>query len=251
MKKVIVGIIPARFASTRFPGKPLTDIAGKTMIQRVYEQAKKCSALADVIVATDDERIRHAVDNFGGKVCMTAPSHPSGTDRCAEVVDVMKIEADAVVNIQGDEPFIDPKQIELLCKCFDDHRTELATLIKKISSSEILFSPNSPKVIADSDQFAIYFSRHAIPFMRGVEQSQWLEQGTFYQHIGIYGYRIDALKKITKLAPSSLEKAESLEQLRWIEHGFKIKTAITTGDTVAIDTPDDLEKVLQMLTPKK
>jgi 3-deoxy-manno-octulosonate cytidylyltransferase (CMP-KDO synthetase) len=251
MKKSIIGIIPARYASTRFPGKPLADIAGKTMIQRVYEQAKKCAALTDVVVATDDARIRQAVETFGGKVCMTASSHPSGTDRCAEVVSLLNLEADAVVNIQGDEPFIDPKQIELVCKCFDDHRTELATLIKKISSSEILLSANSPKVIIDSDQFAIYFSRHPIPFIRGVEQNLWLQQHTFYQHIGIYGYRLDILKRITKLAPSPLEKAESLEQLRWIEHGFKIKTAITTGDTVAIDTPEDLDKVLATLTTKR
>jgi 3-deoxy-manno-octulosonate cytidylyltransferase (CMP-KDO synthetase) len=250
MKKTIIGIIPARYASTRFPGKPLANIAGKTMIQRVYEQTKKCTALTDVIVATDDERIRKAVEAFGGKVCMTASSHPSGTDRCAQVVEDMKLAADAVVNIQGDEPFIDPKQIELVCKCFDDHRTELATLIKKISSSEILFSANSPKVVVDSDQFAIYFSRQAIPFIRGVEQSAWLQQHTFYQHIGIYGYRLDILKRITKLALSSLEKAESLEQLRWLEHGFKIKTAVTTGDTVAIDTPEDLDKVTHTLTTK-
>jgi 3-deoxy-manno-octulosonate cytidylyltransferase (CMP-KDO synthetase) len=251
MKKSIIGIIPARYASTRFPGKPLADIGGKTMIQRVYEQAKKCATLTEVIVATDDERIGEAVKSFGGQFCMTASSHPSGTDRCAEVVEQMKLEADAVVNIQGDEPFINPKQIELVCKCFDDQRTELATLIKKISSNETLFSANSPKVVIDSDQFAIYFSRHAIPFIRGVEQSQWLQQHTFYQHIGIYGYRLDILKRITKLTPSSLEKAESLEQLRWLEHGFKIKTAITSGDTVAIDTPDDLDKVLQTLTTKR
>ncbi|HEY0742955.1 MAG TPA: 3-deoxy-manno-octulosonate cytidylyltransferase [Chryseosolibacter sp.] len=248
MKKSIIGIIPARYASTRFPGKPLVDIAGKTMIQRVYEQAKKCSSLSDVVVATDDERILAVVEKFGGTACMTASSHPSGTDRCAEVVTTMSLQADAVINIQGDEPFIDPKQIDLICKCFDDHRTELATLIKKISSSEVLFNPNSPKVIVDSDQFAIYFSRHAIPYLRGVEQKEWLDRHTFYQHIGIYGYRVDILKKITKLAPSSLEKAESLEQLRWLENGYKIKTAITSGDTVAIDTPEDLEKVLKTLT---
>lgn len=248
MKKSIIGIIPARYASTRFPGKPLVDIAGKAMIQRVYEQAKKCSSLSDVVVATDDERIFEAVQKFGGTACMTASSHPSGTDRCAEVVTSMNLQADAVINIQGDEPFIDPKQIELVCKCFDDHRTELATLIKKISSAEVLLNPNSPKVIVDSDQFAIYFSRHAIPYIRGAEQNEWLNRHTFYQHIGIYGYRVDILKRITKLAPSSLEKAESLEQLRWLEHGYKIKTAITSGDTVAIDTPEDLEKVLKTLT---
>jgi 3-deoxy-manno-octulosonate cytidylyltransferase (CMP-KDO synthetase) len=251
MKKTIIGIIPARYASTRFPGKPLADIGGKSMIQRVYEQTKKCDALSDAIVATDDARIYEAVTAFGGKVCMTAPSHPSGTDRCAEVVEAFKLEADAVINIQGDEPFIDPKQIELVCRCFDDHRTELATLVKKITSRETLFSPNSPKVVVDSDQFAVYFSRHPIPYIRSVEQTDWLRHHTFFQHIGIYGYRLDILRKVTKLIPSALEKAESLEQLRWIEHGFKIKTAITTGDTVAIDTPEDLEKVLHTLTQKK
>jgi 3-deoxy-manno-octulosonate cytidylyltransferase (CMP-KDO synthetase) len=251
MKKNIIGIIPARFASSRFPGKPLIDIAGKTMIQRVYEQVKKCETLTDAIVATDDDRIYEVVKGFGGKVCMTASGHPSGTDRCAEVADTLGLEADAVINIQGDEPFIDPKQIELVCMCFDDERTQLATLIKKITSTDILLSPNSPKVIVDSEQFAIYFSRHPIPYVRGVEQKAWLDHNTFFQHIGIYGYRLDVLKKITKLAPSSLEKAESLEQLRWVEHGFKIKTAITSGDTIAIDTPEDLAKVLETLTLKK
>jgi 3-deoxy-manno-octulosonate cytidylyltransferase (CMP-KDO synthetase) len=249
MNKKITGIIPARFASTRFPGKPLVDIGGKSMIQRVYEQAKKCSALNDVIVATDDERIARVVEEFGGKYCMTNSNHPSGTDRCAEVVSKLNLRIDAVINIQGDEPFIDPKQIELVCKCFDDGRTELATLIKKIHSAEILFSPNSPKVIVDDDHFAIYFSRHAIPFVRGTDRDSWLQEHNFYQHIGIYGYRTDVLAKITTLAPSMLEKAESLEQLRWIEHGYKIKTAITTGDTIAIDTPDDLEKIRHLLTP--
>lgn len=220
------------------------------MIQRVYEQAKKCPLLSDVIVATDDKRIADAVQNFGGKFCMTAASHPSGTDRCAEVVSKMNLQADAIINIQGDEPFIDPRQIELLCKCFDDHRTALATLIKKINSSEVLFNANSPKVIIDTEYFAIYFSRHPIPFVRSEPQDNWLSHHDFYQHVGIYGYRTDVLSKITKLAPSLLEKAESLEQLRWIEHGFKIKTAITTGDTIAIDTPADLEKIRHLISEK-
>lgn len=217
------------------------------MIQRVYEQASKCASLSEVIVATDDERIEKAVAQFGGKSCMTSSAHPSGTDRIAEVVTKMKITADAVVNIQGDEPFIDPKQIELVCRCFDDHRTELATLIKKINTPETIFNPNSPKVIVDKDQFAIYFSRSPIPYVRGAEQSAWLSQHTFFQHIGIYGYRTDILHKITQLPPSSLEIAESLEQLRWVEHGFKIKTAITDLETLAIDTPDDLQRILHKL----
>lgn len=243
----IIGIIPARFASTRFPGKPLVEIAGKTMIERVYIQAKKSTHLSDVIVATDDHAIADAVRSFGGKVCMTSPHHPSGTDRCAEVLEKMDLKCDAVVNIQGDEPFINPAQIDLLCTCFDDPRTELATLIKKITSGEILFNSNSPKVIVDKEDFAIYFSRFPIPFIRGVEEKLWLTKHTFYQHIGIYGYRSEILKEITRQLPSMLEKAESLEQLRWIEHGYRIKTAITTFDTLAIDTPEDLNRIVGAL----
>lgn len=246
----IAGIIPARYASTRFPGKPLVDIDGKPMIQRVFDQAKKCKVLTQIIVATDDDRIAEAVRNFGGEFCMTSAAHPSGTDRCAEVVERMKLTCDAVINIQGDEPFIDPEQITSLAQCFEDERTALATLIKPIVSSEILFSANSPKVIVDAEQFAIYFSRHPIPFQRGVEQAEWLRHHQYYQHIGIYGYTRDALMKITKLQPSTLEKAESLEQLRWIENGFKIKTAITTVDSIAIDTPEDLERVRQAILKK-
>ena len=214
------------------------------MIERVYAQAKKAKSLAEVIVATDDDAIFAKVKSFGGKVCLTSPAHPSGTDRCAEAMDTMNIICDAIINIQGDEPFIDPGQIDLLCSCFHDSRTDLATLVKKIVSREVLFSPNSPKVIVDRDQFAIYFSRHPIPYIRGFEFENWLDKHTFLQHIGIYGYRTEILKKITRLPPSSLEKAESLEQLRWLENGFRIKTAITKFDTIAIDTPEDLKKIL-------
>jgi 3-deoxy-manno-octulosonate cytidylyltransferase (CMP-KDO synthetase) len=245
--KRIIGIIPARFASTRFPGKPLVDIAGKSMIERVYTQASKSTYLSEVIVATDNEEIMARVRGFGGNVCMTSPDHPSGTDRCAEVMNKLDLTCEALVNIQGDEPFIDPGQIDLLCACFNDPATELATLIKRIDSNEILFNPNSPKVIVDRNQFAIYFSRHPIPYIRGHEMDQWLKRHTFFQHIGIYGYRPSALRSITSLAPSSLEKAESLEQLRWIEKGFKIKTAITAFDTIAIDTPEDLQKIVSSL----
>lgn len=217
------------------------------MIQRVYTQASKSRYLSEVIVATDNEAIAEKVRDFGGRVCMTSPDHPSGTDRCAEVVKTLDLTCDALVNIQGDEPFIDPGQIDLLCACFDDPRTELATLIKRIESNEILFNPNSPKVIIDRDQFAIYFSRHPIPFIRSHELQYWRQRHTFFQHIGIYGYRRATLERITSLAPSSLEKAESLEQLRWLENGFRIKTAITTFETIAIDTPDDLERVVSSL----
>jgi 3-deoxy-manno-octulosonate cytidylyltransferase (CMP-KDO synthetase) len=244
--KNCIGIIPARYASTRFPGKPLVDIAGKSMIERVYEQAKK-SSLRQVIVATDDERIQKAVTAFGGEVCMTSIDHQSGTDRCAEVIQKLGLQADAVINIQGDEPFIDPRQIDLVCSCFNDDNVQLATLVKKVSDPEILFNPNSPKVILDKDQNAIYFSRHPIPYLRGVDNSDWILKHTFYQHIGIYGYRPVTLMKITQLPVSSLEKSESLEQLRWIENGLKIRTAITTLETLAIDTPDDLKRILHSL----
>lgn len=215
------------------------------MIQRVYEQAKKAVSLSRVIVATDDDRIEKAVLDFGGEVCMTSDQHPSGTDRCAEVVDKMKLNCHAVVNIQGDEPFINPAQIDMLSSCFNDERTQLATLIRRITSSEVLFNPNSPKVIIDTDSFAIYFSRHPIPYVRGAKENEWLTKHTFYQHIGIYGYKTTSLKEITKLAPSNLEKSESLEQLRWIENGYKIKTAVTEFETLAIDTPEDLKVVLE------
>lgn len=242
----IIGLIPARFASTRFPGKPLADIAGKSMIQRVYEQAKKCESLSEVIVATDDNRIAEAVKAFGGSFCMTSPEHPSGTDRCAEVVEKLSLNCDGVVNIQGDEPFIDPAQIEQLCSCFQDDRTHLATLVRKINDPEVLFSPNAPKVLTDNEGFAIYFSRQTIPYLRGIEQKDWINHHTYFQHIGIYGYRTGVLKEITKLPASSLEKAEALEQLRWIENGYKIKTAVTELENFAIDTPEDLQRILQL-----
>lgn len=248
MKKTFIGIIPSRYGSTRFPGKPLAMIHGKTMIQHVYERASLCAELSDVIVATDDERIEKAVLDFGGKACMTSPRHPSGTDRCAEVVQTLGLNCDAIINIQGDEPFISPEQISLLCTCFHDDRTELATLIKKITSSEVLFNPNAPKVVIDGSSFAIYFSRQPIPYLRGIGQDNWLNNHTFFQHIGIYGYRTDVLAKIPKLSPSKLETAESLEQLRWIENGFRIKTAVTTLETISVDTPQDLERI-QSITP--
>jgi 3-deoxy-manno-octulosonate cytidylyltransferase (CMP-KDO synthetase) len=218
------------------------------MIQRVYEQAMKSRCLSDVVVATDDARIEKAVQDFGGKVCMTSPDQPSGTDRCAEVVKKMALACDAVINIQGDEPFIDPAQIDLLASCFRDSKTQLCTLVRKINSSEVLFNPNSPKVIIDQDAFAIYFSRHPVPYLRNVPEAEWLDHHTFYQHVGIYGYTLAALRSITALKPSSLEKAESLEQLRWIECGFKIKTAVTEHETLAIDTPADLENILKKIS---
>lgn len=238
----ILGIIPSRFASTRFPGKPLVEIEGKSMIQRVYEQAKKATCLSDVIVATDDERIFNHVSSFGGKVIMTSPSHESGTDRCAEVISKLTEKFDVVINIQGDEPFINPKQIDQLCACFNDPQTQIATLIKKINADE-LFNINKPKVIKSIDDFAIYFSRNPIPFFRGVEKENWLKEHTYYKHIGIYGYTSKTLQKITQLPLSLLEKAEGLEQLRWLENGYKIKVAETNLEANSVDTPDDLKNL--------
>lgn len=240
-----IGIIPARFASSRFPGKPLVDIAGKPMIQRVYEQASK-ARLQQVLVATDDDRIVEAVRSFGGEVVLTAFHHQSGTDRCFEAYTLHNKPFDCIINIQGDEPFIQPEQINLVLSCFENPDTQLATLIKQIDNSTELFNPNAPKVITDSQQQAIYFSRHPIPFFRGAEPESWLQHHTYYKHIGIYGYRAQVLAQITRLAPSPLELAESLEQLRWIENGFRIRTALTTQENIGIDTPADLEKALKL-----
>jgi 3-deoxy-manno-octulosonate cytidylyltransferase (CMP-KDO synthetase) len=238
----IIGIIPARYASTRFPGKPLVDIYGKTMIQRVYEQSVKTKGLAEVVVATDDERIAEEVTNFGGKYVMTSSLHQSGTDRCAEVAAQLP-EYDIIINIQGDEPYISPEQIELLSTCFADKDTQLATLIKEIHTEEELFNVNIPKVTINSRNEALYFSRQTIPFIRNAEKHEWINKHQFFKHIGIYGYRRDVLLAITKLQPSSLEMAESLEQLRWLENGFTIKTKVTQLETIAIDTPEDLKKI--------
>lgn len=238
----VLGIIPARYASTRFPGKSLIDIQGKSMIQRVYEQALKAETLNKVVVATDDERIAQAVSEFGGEYVMTG-NHQSGTDRCAEVAQHLP-NFDIVINIQGDEPFIDPKQIDLLVSCFDQAHVRLATLIKKINSGEELFNNNIPKVVINNKQEAIYFSRHPIPYLRNAEKDHWLNVHQFYKHIGIYGYTAATLSEITTLSPSTLEIAESLEQLRWIENGFTIQTQLTGIETIAIDTPDDLNRIV-------
>ena len=239
----ILGIIPARFGSTRFPGKPLVDIDGKTMIQRVYEQAKNCSALTDVIVATDDERIFNEVIRFGGKVVMTSTLHQSGTDRCAEVVNKLTEKYDVIINIQGDEPFIDPKQITQLCNCFLDEKTQIATLTKSITDQADLFNENKVKVTFNTNYFAIYFSRNAIPFFRGETHENWLKKHNYFKHIGIYGYKIEILKEIALLKPSKLELAEGLEQLRWIENGYNIKIAETELEAISIDTPEDVAKL--------
>ena len=241
-----IGIIPARYASTRFPAKPLVDIRGKSMIQRVYEQAKSARALDHVVVATDDQRIYDAVKAFGGEVVMTAEHHQSGTDRCLEAVLKLDMEFDVVVNIQGDEPLISPDQINLILSCFSQENTEIATLVKLIQDKKTLWDANKPKVVIDDDDFAILFSRQCIPYLRGVEKENWNEEFNFYKHIGMYAYRLETLKEICKLKPSRLEKVESLEQLRWIEGGYRIKTAITEEESLAIDTPKDLEELLKM-----
>lgn len=241
----ILGIIPARYASTRFPGKPLVEIAGKTMIQRVYEQAKKCSALAAVVVATDDERIFNHVTNFGGLAVITADHHQSGTDRCAEVA-LQHPEYNIIINIQGDEPFIDPEQISTLAGCFSNADTQLATLVKRVKNAQELFNANSPKVVINTLNEAIYFSRSALPHLRGQQPDNWIEYHTYYKHIGIYGYLADVLQQITKLPVSALETAEKLEQLRWIENGYRIKVAETELETLAIDTPEDLALLLKI-----
>jgi len=238
----ILGIIPARYASTRFPGKPMVDIGGKVMIQRVYEQCLKCPGLDQVVVATDDERILNHIHSFGGKAVMTSADHQSGTDRCAEVA-ANHPEYDVVINIQGDEPYIDPVQIAKVAACFNTPDAQIATLIKKITVADDLHNVNSPKVIINKLAEAIYFSRTAIPYLRGQEPNEWLQHFTYFKHIGIYGFRSEVLQAVTRLPVSSLEKAESLEQLRWIENGYRIKVAETDLETQAVDTPEDLEKL--------
>lgn len=238
----ILGIIPARYASTRFPAKALVDIGGKSMIQRVYEQSSKATHLSQIIVATDDERILNHVHQFGGKAVMTSENHQSGTDRCFEALQKTEGNYDYVINIQGDEPFISPEPINSLAKVLDG-TIELATLVKVIDSQDLLCNVNVPKAVLNKRQEVLYFSRQTIPYLRGVEPENWLDSHTFYKHIGIYAYRVDVLEAITKLEVSSLEKAESLEQLRWLENGYSIKAVVTADDSHGVDTPDDLDRV--------
>jgi 3-deoxy-manno-octulosonate cytidylyltransferase (CMP-KDO synthetase) len=241
---LFAGLIPARFASSRFPGKPLALIGNKPMIQRVYEQSAKSLAL--VYVATDDNRIFDAVMNFGGKAIMTSADHLSGTDRCAEAADLVAAETgrriDVIVNIQGDEPFIKPEQIDLVKECFIDESVRIATLVRKVEPGEDIFNPNQPKVILNKGGDAIYFSRAAIPYIREAEKSEWSGKHTYYKHVGLYAYRTETLKIITRLQRSPLEISESLEQNRWIENGYRIRTAVTTWESIGIDTPEDLER---------
>lgn len=238
----ILGVIPARYASSRFPGKPLADIAGKSMIQRVYEQCSKSNSLNKVVVATDDERIFEAVKAFEGEVVMTDPGHQSGTDRCFEALSNVGTEYDYVINIQGDEPAIDPDQIDLLANLLDGE-VELATLVKELTSLNELHNPNVVKVVFDIYGRALLFSRSTIPHVRNASENEWLDNHKYFKHIGIYAYRADTLAVITQLKPSSLELSESLEQLRWLQNGYSIKVAETHHESIGIDTPADLEKL--------
>ncbi len=242
----ILGVIPARYASTRFPAKPLADIAGKTMIQRVYEQVSKSESLSTVVVATDHPEILDHVEAFGGKVCMTGEHHASGTDRCFEALTKQESQFDYVINIQGDEPFIQPQQIDLLVSMLDG-RTEIATLVKRITDNDTLFNPNVVKVVLNQLNEALYFSRSTIPHLRNVTQERWLDSYAFYKHIGMYAYRSDILKEISSLSVGVLEKAESLEQLRWLENGYRIRASETNTEASGIDTPEDLEKAIAFI----
>lgn len=243
-----IGIIPARYASTRFPGKPLADIGGMTMIERVCRQASK--ALSEVIVATDDIRIADTVAAFGGRAVMTSPDHRSGTDRCYEAYCLSGSDADVVINIQGDEPFIAPSQIEALKGCFDIPGTRLATLVRRFDPAagwDALFNPNTPKVVLDDSMHALYFSRSIIPYVRNRPWQEWIDSAVFHTHVGLYGYRADTLAEIVRLPQSPLELAESLEQLRWLQAGYSIRAALTDAPTIGIDTPADLEAAVEYL----
>ena len=247
-----IAIIPARYASTRFPGKPLAMLGGKTVIQHVYEKAS--ATLDEAFVATDDIRIRDTVEAFGGKAVMTSADHRSGTDRIAEASRILNTDADIIVNVQGDEPFIHPSQITSAVQCFaDEPSTQIATLGKPFTTQDFaaLQNPNSPKLVTDLRGFALYFSRSVIPFIRGKETEEWISSHQFLKHIGLYAYRRDVLQELTQLPPSPLELVESLEQLRWLQNGYRIRVAITTIETVGIDTPEDLQRAQEMLTQMK
>ncbi len=241
----IIAFIPARYQSTRLPGKPLANIGNKTMIERVYNQVKMAKQVDEVVIATDHESIFEEAVTFGAKVVMTSSNHPSGTDRIAEAVQQFS-QYDFVINVQGDEPFINPISIDLLASLLKNE-VELATLVQKINDSETLFNENIPKVVLNNNQEAIYFSRQTIPFLRDINPKDWLSKTTFYKHIGLYGYRKDILQKICQLQPSTLENAEKLEQLRWLEAGYKIKVGITTYDSFGVDTPSDLAQANKII----
>jgi len=245
----VFGIIPARYASTRFPGKPLAQLDGRTMVEWVYRRASK--AFDTVAVATDDDRIATEVRRFGGRAVMTSPEHRSGTDRCAEALALIQaetgIEADVVVNVQGDEPFVDPALLTRLAACFNDKNTEIATLVKPINTIADLLNPNNVKAVITEAGRAIYFSRSPIPYIRGYAQEEWLKHHSFYWHLGLYAYRADILSRLTQLPPSTLEMVESLEQNRWLENDYYIRVIQTQDEGIAIDTPEDLEIAKKMI----
>lgn len=242
---MIAGIIPARFAATRFPGKPLADIAGKTMVQRVWEQASKSKSLDQVVVATDDTRIFDHVVSFGGVAIMTDPQHPSGTDRCMEALQQLKGSFDYVINIQGDEPFIHPEQIDELASVLDG-KVQLATLVAHAQDASFIFSENEAKVVLNDRQEALYFSRSVIPSIKGKPKEQWAELHPYVLHVGMYAYRVDTLAAITKLPVGKLEAMEGLEQLRWLEAGYPIQCAFTKYESHSIDVPEDIERILKL-----
>lgn len=240
-----IGIIPARYSSSRFPGKPLAILGEKPVIEHVYRQVS--SVMEDVFVATDDQRIYDAVEAFGGKAIMTRSDHKSGTDRICEALEKVGGSFDVVINIQGDEPFIQKSQLETVMQCFDDPRTQIATLGKPFESMEAVENPNSPKIVLDNDGYALYFSRSVIPFVRGKEHEEWLSHFPYLKHIGLYAYRTEVLREVSKLPQSTLELAESLEQLRWLQNGYKIKVGLTDVETIGIDTPEDLQRAEEKL----
>lgn len=241
-----IGIIPARYSSSRFPGKPLAILGGKPVIEHVYRQVS--SVIEDVFVATDDQRIYDAVEAFGGKAIMTRSDHKSGTDRICEALEKVGGSFDVVINIQGDEPFIQKSQLETVMQCFDDPRTQIATLGKPFESMEAVENPNSPKIVLDNDGYALYFSRSVIPFVRGKEHEEWLSHFPYLKHIGLYAYRTEVLREVSKLPQSTLELAESLEQLRWLQNGYKIKVGLTDVETIGIDTPEDLQRAEEKMS---
>lgn len=243
-----LAIIPARFASSRFPGKPLALLGGKPIVQWVYERVQQ--VFENTVVATDDARIYDCVTGFGGRAVMTASTHKSGTDRCQEALRRSRVPADVVVNVQGDEPFIAPSQLETIKACFDDPHTEIATLVQPFTVADgwaALSNPNSPKVVVGKDDYAMYFSRSVIPYLRGIAPEEWLAHHTFYKHIGLYAYRAATLAKITAMPQGALEQAESLEQLRWLQAGLRIKVGYTDVKTIGIDTPEDLQQAADFL----
>ena len=244
-----IAIIPARYASTRFPAKPLAILGGKPVIQRVYEQA--VSVLDEAWVATDDQRIFDVVEGFGGRAVMTRADHRSGTDRIEEAATTIATDADVIINIQGDEPFVRPSQLETLISLFDDPQTQIATIGKPFATIDQVENPNSPKIVCDVNGYALYFSRSPIPFVRGIDRSQWLDAFPFLKHLGLYAYRRDVLRAVTLLPPSPLEQAESLEQLRWLQNGYRIKVGLTDEETIGIDTPDDLRRAEAFLLDER